>query len=93
MQSPTEQDAVKIIEHYLKDKKLSDNVDMNDLSKMIGYSSCAELERYMVKTKDILLKNRDFLEKTAAALEGKETLLYSDIQKIRKETTVTAVAV
>ncbi len=53
----------------------------------------AELERYMVKTKDILLKNRDFLEKAAAALEEKETLLYSDIQKIRKGATVTAVAV
>lgn len=53
----------------------------------------AELERYMIKTKDILLKNRDFLEKTAKALAEKETLLYSDIRNIRESTTVTAVAV
>lgn len=53
----------------------------------------AELERYMVKAKDILLKNRDFLEKAAAALEEKETLCYSDIKKLRENTAITAVAV
>ncbi len=41
---PTEQDADNIIRYYLSDKKVSDSVDMNDLSKMISYSSCAELE-------------------------------------------------
>ena len=49
----------------------------------------AELENYMLKTKDILLKNRDFLEKAAEALSGKETLLYSDIRKIKESTAVT----
>ncbi|MBR3362060.1 MAG: AAA family ATPase [Lachnospiraceae bacterium] len=44
----------------------------------------AELERYMIKTKDILLKNRAFLEKAAEALMEKETLLYSDICEIKK---------
>ena len=53
----------------------------------------SELEKYMLKTKDILLKNRDFLEKAAAALETKETLLFSDIQKIKSTTTVTPVEV
>ena len=52
----------------------------------------AELENYMLKTKDILLKNRDFLEKTAEALIGKETLLYSDIRKSKERTTVTEAA-
>ncbi len=53
----------------------------------------AELERYMVITKNLLLKNRDFLEKTAAALEKQETLLFSDIQKIKSTTSVTPVEV
>lgn len=49
----------------------------------------AELERYMFKARDILLKNRDFLEKTAEELVKKETLLYSDIQRIRKSVKIT----
>ncbi len=53
----------------------------------------AELESYMLKTRDILLKNKDFLERTTEALIEKETLLYSDIQKIKTGTTITEVAV
>jgi len=41
---PKEDDARAIIEYYLSDKKVSDSVNMEDLSKMISYSSCAELE-------------------------------------------------
>lgn len=43
----------------------------------------AELERYILQTRNILLQNRDFLEKVAGALVEKQTLLYSDIQAIR----------
>ena len=50
----------------------------------------AELERYMIKTKDILLKNRDFLEKAAEALMEKKTLLYSDIKRLRESINNTA---
>ncbi len=53
----------------------------------------AELERYMLKARDILLKNREFLEKTAEALAEKETLLYSDIKAIKENVTITEVAV
>ena len=53
----------------------------------------AELERYMLKTRYILLKNRSFLEKTAEALMGKGTLLYSDIRAIRDSVTITDMAV
>lgn len=53
----------------------------------------AEMERYMLKTKDILLKNRDFLEKATDALMEKETLLYSDIRRIRESTVITEIAV
>ncbi len=41
---PTDKDAFAIIKHYLANKKVSDSVNMEDLSKMISYRSCAELE-------------------------------------------------
>ena len=44
VQRPTENDADSIIGHYLSDKKVADTVNMEDLAKMISYSSCAELE-------------------------------------------------
>ena len=44
VQRPTENDADSIIRHYLSDKKVADTVNMEDLAKMISYSSCAELE-------------------------------------------------
>lgn len=44
MNTPTEADARKIIEHYLKDKKTAPNVNMDDFCGMIKYSSCAGLE-------------------------------------------------
>ena len=53
----------------------------------------AELERHMLITKDILLKNREFLEKVTAALIEKETLVHSDISLLRDNTTITEVAV
>lgn len=53
----------------------------------------AELERYMIKTKDILIKNRSFLEAATEALIEKETLLYSDICELRRNSNVVDVAV
>ena len=53
----------------------------------------AELERYMFKAKDILLKNRAFLEATTEALMKKETLLYSDIRELRNNANIVDVAV
>ena len=44
VQRPTNSDAEKIITYYLSDKKVSDSINMEDVSKMISYSSCAELE-------------------------------------------------
>ena len=52
----------------------------------------AELERCMLKTRNILLKNMDFLEKAAEALMEKGTLLYSDIQALKDSTTITEAA-
>lgn len=53
----------------------------------------AEMERYLFKTRDLLLRNRAFLEKAAKELQKKETLLYSDVQRIRSEVEITEVAV
>lgn len=41
---PSEEDAVKIIDFYLSTKKLGHSVDFADVAKMLGSSSCAELE-------------------------------------------------
>lgn len=51
----------------------------------------AELERYMFKTREILIKNREFLEKAAKMLSEKETLLYSDIKMLRENSKITEV--
>ncbi len=53
----------------------------------------AEMERFMIKTRDVLLKNREFLEKATEELIKKETLLYSDIRKLRDSVKVVEVAV
>ena len=53
----------------------------------------AELERLMFKVRDILLTNREFLEKTAKALFEKETLLYSDIRALRESVTIVGAVV
>lgn len=48
----------------------------------------AELERVMFQARDILLKNGVFLEKVTEALIEKETLLFSDIRKIRESVVI-----
>ena len=53
----------------------------------------AELERLMFIARDIILKNKDFFEKVWKALLEKETLLYSDIQKIKKTCTIVPVEI
>ena len=44
LQAPTASDAEEIIAHYLKTKRVSDSVNMEDLTRMMRYNSCAELE-------------------------------------------------
>ena len=48
----------------------------------------AALEQYLFKARDILLKNRELLEKLTDALIEKKTLLYSDIRAIRESVTL-----
>lgn len=44
VRAPTADDAAAIIAHYLEGKRISADVDRNDLAKMMSYHSCAELE-------------------------------------------------
>ena len=44
IERPSEEEARRIIEHYLSNKRVSDDVNMEDIAKMMSYSSCAELE-------------------------------------------------
>lgn len=71
-------------------RRFDTSENMNTRNEAVTH---AELERYMIKTRDILLKNRDFLEKATEALCEKETLLYSDIKTIRDNITITEVAI
>lgn len=43
--NPKEEDAIKIFEYYLKNKKISKNVNIKDISCILTDSSCAELEK------------------------------------------------
>ena len=45
----------------------------------------AELERYMQKARGILMQHKEFLDKLTKELIQKETLLYSDVQRIKAE--------
>lgn len=44
VKTPSADDAEIIIKHYLASKRVSNSINLNDLTKMISYSSCAELE-------------------------------------------------
>ena len=59
-----------------------------DLKRQVETIVRAEMERYMFRTREILLKNRAFLEKVTDALIEKEILLFSDIREIRESVEV-----
>lgn len=44
---PSETDAEKVIRYYMKDKPIDPEIDMDDVTHMIGYESCAELEMFI----------------------------------------------
>lgn len=43
--NPNEEDSFKIIKHYLKMKKISDDVNIKNISYILNGSSCADLEK------------------------------------------------
>lgn len=61
--SPNEGDCIKIISHYLENKKVDDDINIDDISKMISYSSCAELETIMNEAAIIAgYKRKEYIE-------------------------------
>lgn len=66
-----------------RDKSPSESY-LNNVENVIH----SELEKSIFKTRQILIQNRDFLEKCAQQLLEKETLFYSDIANIRDSVTV-----
>ncbi len=44
LQTPCESDARKIIEYYMKSKRVAADLNYEDVAKMISYKSCADLE-------------------------------------------------
>lgn len=67
-------------ENYQNNRLISET-----LKQQIESAISSELTRYIYKTRDILTKNRGFLEKIALELEKKQTLIYSEIQQIKSE--------
>ena len=63
-----------------------------NISSRMEAVTYAELERYMLKTKDILIKNREFLQAVKKSLAEKETLLYSEIRAIRESFEITPIS-
>ncbi len=43
--TPKGEDAEKIVEYYLRKRKVDPNANYDDISKMINYSSCADLDK------------------------------------------------
>ncbi len=44
MEKPEGDDAVRIVEHYLKNKPVADDVDASTIAALLGSRSCADLE-------------------------------------------------
>lgn len=67
------------------DSNLSYNRDISDLQKERNNQRLAqELQKSYLEVKEILVKNREFLEKVTEKLLEKTTLMMSDIQEIKK---------
>ena len=44
MDSPTDDEAINILQHYLEDKPVAGNIDVQDIYKMVSTSSSAEIK-------------------------------------------------
>ncbi len=60
---PTREDARKIVAHYLSQKKVAKDLNLDDLSRMITYTSCADLEKIVNEAANYAsYQRRDALE-------------------------------
>lgn len=92
-QNPTGEDAEKIIRYYLSDKKLADDVNLDDISKMMSYKSCADLETILNEAAILAAFNRkpaiemnDFVSATLRAqyTSPDDSFLISDDEMKKK---------
>ena len=67
LESPTNEDAAKIIQHYIETKRINPNLNFEDVTKMINYTSCADLETVLNESAIL------------AAFEGKDSIDINDI--------------
>lgn len=70
-----------------------DHSTSDDQDKRTEIAATAFVEESYLKAKEILCKNREFLEKVAAALAEKDVLLASDISAIRKSCRIVELAI
>lgn len=56
----------------------------NDLVSRKEFQIGAELERYYKQTRQLLVRNREFLDKLACALVDKKTLVNKGVQDIKR---------
>lgn len=47
VENPNESDCEKIVEYYLKTKKVNKDFNYDDAYKIVGYTSCADLESFL----------------------------------------------
>lgn len=89
---PAEDEAEAIISHYLSDKPVDSSVNMEDLTKMIRYRSCAELETILneaaisaASARKELIEMDDFLKAVLRLQYGTtETVRDRSEEKMRK---------
>ena len=84
LQPPIGENAENIVSYYLRDKDLAEDVLISDIVKAIKSAKLEELYRRAYK---ILHDNRDFLLAVQKELLEHETLLNSDLAKIRESCT------
>lgn len=84
IEPPTGKTAEKIVSYYLQDKDLAEDVLISDIVKAI---KAAKMEALYRRAYKILHDNRDFLLAVQKELLEHETLLNSDLAKIRESCT------
>lgn len=92
MRMPEGEDAVKIVRHYLSDKKTVSDVDPEELARILNGQSCASLETvineagiYAAFEGKTQIERADLLRAVMRVIfEAPESLEYNDAYKLRR---------
>lgn len=68
--TPGRSDAAKIVEYYLRKRKVDPNANYDDIAKMINYSSCADLDKVVNKGAIIAVYKRKNCVQTEDIVEA-----------------------